>query len=269
LSELSPNALVIAVDAGNTDVVFGVYREEVPLKNWRVPAKLLRTRNDVWRRIAKELRDSRLEPDDVEGSVISSVNPDMTKLSSSALRQHLRHIPLIVHAGVDAGIRIRYDHAQRLGADRICNAVAAFHLLGGPVIAVDCGTATTFDAVTAEGEFIGGAIAPGIRIAADALHSSTAQLPKIVLKFPAGPIASDTIPGMQSGVLFGAVDGINGMLERMRATLGPATKTVLTGGFAELLQPHIRGIDAMSPLLVLEGALRIYRHHHERTAAHP
>jgi len=259
----------VVVDAGNTDVVFGVFRGDVPVKSWRVPAKSLRTRNDVWKRFEKEFKGLELDPEDVGGSVICSVNPVMTKLCSSTLRQHLRHLPLIVHDGVETGIVIRYDSPKRLGADRICNAVAAYHLMGGPVIAVDCGTATTFDAVTSEGEYLGGAIAPGIRSAAEALHSSTAQLPKIELKFPQGPIGSDTIPGIQSGVLFGAVDGINGMLERMKAVLGPGTKTVLTGGFGELLRPHINGVDAFSPLLVLEGALRIYHHARERKTRRP
>ena len=262
------DGLMVVVDAGNTDVVFGVFRGDVPLKTWRIQAKLLRTRNDVWRRLEKELKASRLDPEDVGGSVICSVSPAMTKLCSSALRQHLRHLPLIVHNRVDTGIRIRYDHPNHLGADRICNAVAAYHLMGGPVIAVDCGTATTFDAVTSEGEYLGGAIAPGIRTAADALHSSTAQLPRIEMKFPSGPIGSDTVPGIQSGVLFGAVDAINGMVERMKAILGPGTKTVLTGGFGELLKPHIRGIDDFRPLLVLEGALRIYHHSRDRKTGH-
>ena len=264
----SLHRLVAVVDAGNTDVVFGVFRDGLPLKTWRVHAKLLRTRNDVWRRLEKEFKASRLDPEDVGGSVICSVNPVMTKLCSSTLRQHLRHLPLIVHSGVDTGITIRYDHPRHLGADRICNAVAAYHLMGGPVIAVDCGTATTFDAVTTDGEYLGGAIAPGIRTAADALHSSTSQLPRIELKFPSGPIGSDTVPGIQSGILFGAVDAINGMVERMKAILGPGTKTVLTGGFGEMLKPHLSGIDDFRPLLVLEGALRIYQHARDRKTGH-
>ena len=268
LYDSSLHGLVTVVDAGNTDVVFCVFRDEEPLRSWRVPAKLLRTRNDVWKRFEKEFRARELDPEDVGGSVICSVNPVMTKLCSSALRQHLRHLPLVVHDGVDTGIVISYDNPRRLGADRLCTAAAAYHLMGGPVIAVDCGTATTFDAVTSEGEYIGGAIAPGIRTSAEALHSSTAQLPKFELKFPSGPIGSDTVPGMQSGVLFGAVDAINGMLERMKGILGPGTKTVLTGGFAELLKHHLSGIDDVRPLLVLEGALRIYHNAWDRKSGH-
>ncbi len=258
MAERARQRFILIADIGNTDTVFGLFRDSAPVATWRVPDKHFRTRNDVWNRIDRHLRASRIEPDDVKGAAISSVNPGLTRLAVSAIRQHLHIIPIVIDGTLDIGMKLRYKNPRLLGPDRICNAYAARHIYGGPVIAVDCGTATTFDLVNARGEYCGGAIAAGLRTSADALTRSTARLPGIDLSFPKHDLGTDTVSCMKSGVLLGAVDSMNGMMTRLKKITGDETKVVLTGGYSKLLAPHVTHQHELEPLLVLKGALMIY-----------
>ncbi|MDE3091025.1 MAG: type III pantothenate kinase, partial [Chloroflexota bacterium] len=198
------------------------------------------------------------------GVAMVSVVPALTATFHELCLRHLETEPLVVGPKVKTGMAIRYDEPRALGADRLVAAVAAKAQFGAPVIVIDFGTATTFNAVNRAGEFIGGAIAPGLNLAADALYESTAQLPRIDLAMPPRAIATNTIHAMQSGILFGYVGMVEGMVARMRAELGePSARVVATGGLARLLAPQTRVIDAVEPDLILKG-LRIIFEMNER-----
>jgi type III pantothenate kinase len=171
---------------------------------------------------------------------------------------------LVVDAGVKTGVRIRYDDPKQVGADRVVDAVAIGHLYGGPACCVDFGTATTFDAISAEGDYLGGAIAPGIGIAADALFQRAAKLPRVDLLRPPSPIGKNTVHSIQSGLLFGYVALVEGMVARFRKELGPDMKVVATGGLAETVAKETAVIDIVAPWLTLDG-LRLV---HEMNAGH-
>jgi type III pantothenate kinase len=167
----------------------------------------------------------------------------------------------VISGSLDVGLKLLYDHPKLLGADRICNAVAGFSLYGGPTIIIDLGTATTFDVVSGKGEYLGGVIAPGIETAAEALHKQTAQLPRILLKFPENIIGKNTLRGMQAGIMFGALDAMEGIVHRIKKITGNSTIVILTGGLAEMISQRTSLPHTIEPSLVLRGALMIYECH--------
>jgi type III pantothenate kinase len=192
----------------------------------------------------------------LKGICIGSVVPPLTGKVVEACRNYLNTEPLVVDTGVKTGVRIRYDDPRAVGADRIVDAAAVHRLYGGPACVVDFGTATTFEAISAEGEFLGGAIAPGIGIAAEALFLRTAKLPRVDLQRPPYAIGRNTVHSMQSGLLFGYVGLVEGMVARFRAELGQSMKVIATGGLAEVVARETNVIDIIAPWLTLDG-LRI------------
>jgi type III pantothenate kinase len=206
-----------------------------------------------------------LEFEIVESAAISSVVPPLTDVWERMCRRYFGVTPLVVGPGVRTSMRILYENPKEVGADRICNALAVFEKHGGPAIVVDFGTATTFTAVTADGDFAGGAIAPGIGISVDALAEHTAQLPRVELVKPKTVIGRSTVTAMQSGIIYGFVGQVEEIVRRMRAELGGRAVTVATGGWAELIVGECRCFDHLDPLLTLEG-LRLI-HERNRTPA--
>ena len=195
---------------------------------------------------------------DIDAVVICSVVPPLTPLFTEVC-QDLFHIrPLVVGPGVRTGLRIACDDPRSVGADRIVDAAAAYHLYGGPVIVVDCGTATVFDGITANAEFIGGAIAPGLRSSADALLNATSQLRRVELTAPASAIGKNTVQAIQSGLVFSHVDMIEGMVRRFRRELGPEAKVIGTGGFVSLLAKETNVFDDVNHELTLLGLQWVY-----------
>lgn len=182
--------------------------------------------------------------------------------TNTPCRRYLGHDPLVVTPAIKTGVRVLTDHPTEVGADRIINALAAYRLYGGPAIVVDFGTATTFDAISAEGDYLGGAIAPGLGIAAEALFSRTAKLPRIQLIAPPAAIGRNTVQAMQSGLILGYVGLIEGLVARIRAELGGRAKVVATGGLAPLLARETDVIKAVEPMLTLEGLWLIYELNH-------
>lgn len=263
---MKPRDMIVIIDIGNTDSVIALYPRRKRSVDLRLPNSSVPAGNDLWPRIDKFLRASRVAPGAIEGTAISSVVPRLTNVFSRVLKSRLGITPVVIDGSMDIGIKIRYDDPLALGPDRICSAVAAFQHYGGPVIIVDCGTATTFDVVTAKGEFIGGAIAPGIRTAAEALAQRTARLPKVRLQFPRQVIARNTIEAMQSGILYSSLDGIGGMVSRFKSIAGKNAKVVLTGGFASLLASKSSFAHVVLPTLVLDGAYLIHQRLLDRTA---
>jgi type III pantothenate kinase len=189
---------------------------------------------------------------------VASVVPPLTGIFEKLSRRYFGRSALVVGDSIDAGVRIRYDNPAEVGADRVVNAVAACHRYGSPACVVDFGTATTFDALSAEGDYLGGAIAPGIGIAAEALFQRTAKLPRIDLVRPPAVIGKNTVQSMQSGLLFGYVGLVEGIVDRFRAELGPDMQVIATGGLAPLIAAETEIIDAVDPWLTLEGLRLIW-----------
>jgi type III pantothenate kinase len=179
-----------------------------------------------------------------------------------ACREYLKQEPLVVDAGVKTGIKVRYDDPKAVGADRICDAVAVLKLYGGPACVVDFGTATTFNAITKEGEYLGGAITAGINLAAESLFTRAAKLPRIDLQRPPSVIGRNTIHAMQSGLLFGYVSMVEGMVARFKAELGNGMKVIATGGMAEVIAKETQVVDFIAPWLTLDGLRMIWELNH-------
>ena len=197
-------------------------------------------------------------PDDVTGVALASVVPPLTPVFEQACQAYLGQAPLTVDAGVRTGVSIRYDTPREVGADRVVDAAAVKALYGLPACVVDFGTATTFDAVSGEGDYLGGAIAPGIGIAAQALFERTAKLPRVELTRPPSAIGRNTPHSIQSGLLFGYVGLVEGMVARFKAELGPETRVIATGGLAEIISQETDVIDVVDPWLTLHGLRIVY-----------
>jgi type III pantothenate kinase len=204
------------------------------------------------------LNHAGFSPQDLQGICLASVVPPLTGKVTQACRQYLSHDPLVVDAGVKTGVRVRYEPPRAVGADRIVDAAAVQRLYGGPACVVDFGTATTFDAISAEGDYLGGAIAPGIGIAAEALFIRTAKLPRVDLQRPPAAIGRNTTHAMQSGLLFGYVGLVEGMVARFRSELGDEMKAIATGGLAEVIARETDSIQITAPWLTLDGLRMIW-----------
>ncbi len=257
--------MVLVVDIGNTNIVLGVYQQEKLIVNWR--ASTHRQTADEFGMLLKDLfQYENLQLEQIKGVIISSVVPPLTPIIEKASRKYCGVEPLVVGPGVKTGMNILYDNPREVGADRIVNAVAAYHFYGGPVIIVDFGTATTFCAVSQNGCYVGGAIAPGIGIATEALFNRAAKLPRIELVKPEKIIGTNTVSSMQSGVVYGYIGLVNYLVEKMKQELGDEnTFVVATGGFAKLIAKESPLIDEVNPLLTLEGLRLIYEKNKQKS----
>lgn len=249
---------LLCIDVGNTNVVMGLYAGPQQLTHWRVATDHQKMADEYAMLILDLFDRSGQDAAAVEGIIMASVVPPLTGVFEKLCLRYFRQPPLIVGPGVRTGVRILLDNPSEVGADRIVNAVAAYRRYGGPTCVVDFGTATTFDLVSEEGDYLGGAIAPGIGIAAEALFQRTAKLPRIELVRPPSPIGKNTVQAMQSGLLFGYVGLVEGLVARFRAELGPAMKVVATGGLASLIAAETEVIEAVDPWLTLEGLQQIW-----------
>ncbi len=257
--------MILAIDIGNTNIVFGVFDDKTLAANWRLSTDRNRTA-DEYGVLLKELFGlSGLNMRAVDGVVISSVVPPVNSLIESMIEKFFNLSPVLVGPGIKTGISIKLDNPRELGADRIVNAVAGYSLYGGPLIIVDFGTATTFCCVTAKGEYLGGAIAPGIGISTEALFNKAAKLPRVELNKPPGVIGKNTVSAMQSGIVFGFAGQVEILVKRMKQELGPETQVVATGGLAKVIAPETTVIDKINPSLTLTGLRMIY----ERNQNHP
>ncbi len=248
--------MLLTIDVGNTNLTLGLYEGDKLNPHWRLATDHDRMPDEYGLQFLGLLEHARCPVSDLTGICLASVVPQLTQRIVQACNEYLKQDPLIVDTGVKTGIRIRYEDPRAVGADRVADAVATLKLYGGPACIVDFGTATTFNALTRDGDYLGGAITAGINLAADALFTHTAKLQRIDLQRPPSVIGRNTVHAMQSGLLFGYVSMAEGMVARFRAELGNDMKVVATGGLAAIVAQETKVIDILAPWLTLDG-LRI------------
>ncbi|MFI0411868.1 type III pantothenate kinase [Actinomadura sp. 3N508] len=255
--------MLLTIDVGNTQTVLGLFEGDEVIEHWRINTDPRRTADEIAVVLQGLVQQSPLLAEtDISGIALCSTVPSVLHEMREMCRRYYGDVQaVIVEPGVKTGVPVRMDNPKEVGADRIVNALAAVHTHGGPAIVVDFGTATTFDAVSAKGEYVGGAIAPGIEISIDALSSRGAQLHKIELVRPRSVVAKNTVEALQSGIIFGFAGQVDGIVERMSEELAadPGEVTVIaTGGLAPLVLEESRSIDAFEPWLTLIGLRLIY-----------
>ncbi len=254
--------MLLALDIGNTNITFGVFDEDGgppgyrPRATWRIAADRARQADEYGLLINNLLTLRGIPPASVERAILCSGVPPLVRVFDELCETYFGLEPMVVGAGVRTGIKVLYDNPRDVGADRIVDAAAALKLYGGPAIVVDFGTATVFDAVRANGEYLGGAIAPGIAIAADALFHSASLLRRVELVRPPGAIGRNTVHALQSGLVLGYAEMVKGMVARFEAELGGCRAVVATGGLAGLIEAETNVFDHVAPDLTLMG-LRI------------
>jgi type III pantothenate kinase len=250
--------MLLAIDVGNTNIVYGLWEGERLVHQFRVESSRGRTA-DEYAVVVRQLLSMRsVDPGEVTASIIASVVPPLTEPMVALVRRAFDHEPLVVGPGIRSGVALLVDNPREVGADRIVNAVAAYDRFRGGVVVVDFGTATTFDCVSPKGEYLGGAIAPGIQISADALFSRAAKLPRVEIVKPPRAVGKNTQGSMQSGIVFGYVALVDGLVDRLVEELGFACGVVATGGLARVIAPLSRTIQDVDDDLTLTGLRLIY-----------
>jgi len=255
--------MLLCIDIGNSNITIGCYQDKTLGARWRLATAHERMPDEYGMQLLGFMHHDNIEPAQITGVALASVVPPLTGKWIEVCQRYLHCDPLVISTDIKTGIENRYDDPEAVGADRIVDAAAAYRLYGGPICIVDFGTATTFDAISGNGEYLGGAIAPGIGISADALFRRAAKLPKVDVARPPTAIGRNTVQSMQSGLFFGYVGLVEGMVARFKAELGADTTVVATGGLAEVIANETTVIDAIAPWLTLDGLQMIYEMNHE------
>ena len=250
--------MLLAIDIGNTNITLGMFQGEQVRATWRLAPDVNRLADEYGVLMISLLSQEGLGKSDIDAAVMSSVVPDLEPVFEQACARYFNVRPLVVGTGVRTGLRILYDSPRDVGADRVADAVAAIHLYGPPLIVVDLGTGTVFDAISKEGDYVGGAIAPGMAIAAEALFRRAAKLYQVELARPKTAIGRNTVAAVQSGLIFGYVGLVEGIVTRFKEELGGQAKVVATGGWAELIAAETSVIDVVDPNLTLTGLRILY-----------
>lgn len=252
--------MLLAIDIGNTQLVFGIFEQGQLRVQWRLNTDRNKTADEYGALCLQLLQFHRIDPAKIKAAIIASVVPSVQPALAAAIHTFFNLIPLNVSPALKTGLTLQYDQPEKLGADRLVNAAAAYALYGGPVLIIDLGTATKFCVVAQNGDYQGGIIAPGIKTSAAALTQTADQLPGFELKLPPRVIGTNTIHCMQSGILYGQIALLKGLSQQIKAELElPAIRTVATGGLASLVAPSIPEIDTLNPNLTLEGLNILYR----------
>ncbi len=254
--------MLLVIDVGNTNIVLGVYDNDKLINDWRIATVKDRTSDEYGLLMEQIFKYHGINPLDVEDVIISSVVPTLMYTLEAMSNKYFDCSPLIVGPGIKTGMNIRYDNPKEVGADRIVNAVSAYERYGGPIIIVDFGTAITFCAISKEGDYLGGAIAPGIRISSEALFLRTAKLPKVELIKPEGVICKNTVNSIQAGLVYGYIGLVDNIIGKMKYELreeGEVKTVVATGGFASLIASESEHINKVDKLLTLDGLRIIYK----------
>jgi len=245
--------MLLVIDIGNTNITIGLFEGDKLGARWRLATNHERMPDEYGLQLLELLAHTKHSVQELSGVCLASVVPPLTSKFVEACRMYTGLEPLVIDAGVKTGVRIRYEDPRAVGADRIVDAAAVQRLYGGPACVVDFGTATTFDAISAEGDYLGGAIAPGVGISAEALFMRTAKLPRVDLQRPPAAIGRNTVHAIQSGLMFGYVSMVEGMVARIRKELGAQMKVIATGGLAEIIANETDVFDIVDPWLTLKG----------------
>lgn len=250
---------LLAIDIGNSNVVWGVFDNERLIADWRLGTDPAKTVDEYGILLLDLLGIKGINPESLDAVILSSVVPPLTALFEELAEKYLHHLPLTVSSELKTGLTLRYDNPEEIGTDRIVNAAAAYRRYGGPIIIVDFGTATTFCVVTEKGEYLGGAIAPGLRISAEALYARAAKLPKVELTRPKSIIGQDTTSSIQAGLIFGYAGLVDAVVGRIQKELGRDCFVLATGGLAGLIAADSQSIREVRPNLTLEGLALVYK----------
>ncbi|MCZ8523682.1 MULTISPECIES: type III pantothenate kinase [Paenibacillus] len=250
--------MILVVDVGNTNIVLGMYEGRQLRHDWRISTNRSATADEYGIILYNLFQHAGLSLQQIEGVIISSVVPPLMFVLEQLCLKYVKKTPLIVGPGIKTGLNIRYENPREVGADRIVNAVAAIELYGAPCIVVDFGTATTFDYIDEQGQYVGGAVAPGIGISTEALYQRAAKLPRIELVKPKSVVGRNTIASMQAGIIFGFAGQVDGIVERIKQEFSVEPSVIATGGLAELISGESRSIQTVNPLLTLQGLQIIY-----------
>jgi type III pantothenate kinase len=250
--------MLLVVDIGNTNVCFGLYDGTELIHTFRMSSVRTRTADEYGVLLHQLAQQRQIDPKSVEGAIIASVVPPLTETLASALRVSFAREPLVVGPGLKTGMSILTENPKEVGADRIVNAVAAYERVRGALICVDFGTATTFDCVSATGEYLGGVIVPGITVSLDGLLARAAKLTRVEIAEPPRVLGRNTTHSLQSGMVFGYASLVDGLIEKLNLELGEKAYVLATGGLATLVAKHARSIQEVCPELTLEGLRLIY-----------
>lgn len=256
--------MLLAFDVGNTNIVLGVFKDGKLIENWRMETDANKSADEYGMVINQLFRYAGLNTSDVKDVIIATVVPSVLYTLQHLSMKYFHRKAIVIESGVKTGLLIKYDNPKQVGSDRIVNAVAAYAKYGGPLILIDFGTATTFCAVTENAEYLGGAIAPGLKISSEALFSMTSKLPKVELEKPETVICKNTIQSMQSGLVYGHMGMVDFIVKRMKEELAEMgsnptkIKVVATGGLATLIDEGVECIDVVDKMLTLEGLEIIY-----------
>lgn len=250
--------MLLVIDVGNTNTCFGVFKGDELIFNWRIATKIERTSDELAILTLNFFQFKKILSSEIKGVIISCVVPPLLNSLIDMLKRYFSISPLIVGPGIKTGMPILYKNPKEVGADRIVNAVAAYEKYKRDVIAVDFGTATTFDYVSKNGEYVGGAISPGIMISVDALFQQTSKLPRIELIKPATVIGKDTIHSMQAGIIYGFISLVDGIVERIKMEVGGEPPVIATGGIGNLIFSDLKTITEYDEFLTLKGLKIIY-----------
>lgn len=251
--------LIFVFDVGNTNIVLGVYKGDELKYHWRVETSRSRTEDEFGMSIKSLFDHSGLSFSDIDGIIISSVVPPIMFALERMCQKYFHLKPLVVGPGIKTGLNIKYENPREVGADRIVNAVAAIHEYGSPLIIVDFGTATTYCYINEQSQYMGGAIAPGVNVSTEALYSKAAKLPRIEITRPDGVIGKNTVAAMQSGIVYGYVGQVEGIVKRMMEQSEKKPKVIATGGLSTLIAQESTVIDIVDPYLTLKGLQLIYK----------
>ncbi|MFZ7131003.1 MAG: type III pantothenate kinase [Eubacteriales bacterium] len=251
--------MLLAIDVGNTNIELGVLKQDELIGTWRMITKTVRTSDEYGILITALLKNSEISATDIKDVYISSVVPNIMYSLTNSIRKYFYVDPVIVGPGIKTGISIHTENPKEVGADRICDIVAAYYLYGGPAIVIDFGTATTYDYITAEGVFNAAVTSPGISISADALWSKAAKLPNIEIKKPKSILARNTITSMQAGLVYGYIGQVEYIVNKIKEeTQCPHAKVIATGGYAKIIVPETKAIEIYDPVLSMKGIKLIY-----------
>ena len=245
--------MLIAIDIGNTNITIGLFLDSELISTWRFSTDSRKTSDEYGLLLQQVMSSNNLNADKIDSAAICSVVPPLTPTFELLCQKYLKVQPLTVMAETKTGIKILYDSPRDVGADRIVDAAAALHIYGGPCIVVDLGTATVFDAVNEHGEYLGGAIAPGMTVSADSLYKATSQLRRVVLNAPEKVIGTNTTHSIQSGLVFGYSELIKGMIVRFKKEIGTNATVIATGGQADIVKDQVDEFNHIDPDLTLKG----------------